>query len=56
MKMEGELQNVHWERLSILANLTSAQELCIKLDAVKKRLNRQLTSTAEKVERVRETY
>ncbi|KFP51064.1 Testis-specific 10, partial [Cathartes aura] len=52
VKMEGELQNVHWERLSILANLTSAQELCIKLDAVKKRLNRQLTSTAEKVERL----
>ncbi|KFR01427.1 Testis-specific 10, partial [Opisthocomus hoazin] len=50
VKMEGELQNMHQERVSILANLTSTQELCIKLDAVKDQLNQQLTSSAEKVE------
>ncbi|NXC67725.1 TSG10 protein, partial [Anhinga anhinga] len=52
VKMEGELQNIHQERVSMLANLTSTQELCIKLDTVKERLNQQLTYTAEKVERL----
>lgn len=50
--MEGELQNIHQERVSILANLVSTQELCIKLDAGKELLSQQLTSTSEKVERV----
>lgn len=50
--MEGELQNIHQERESILANLISTQELCIKLDAGKELLTQQLTSTSEKVERV----
>ncbi|NXE73639.1 TSG10 protein, partial [Cochlearius cochlearius] len=52
VKMEGELQNMYQERVSMLANLTSTQELCIKLDAVEERLNQQLTYTAEKVERL----
>ncbi|NXO59183.1 TSG10 protein, partial [Aramus guarauna] len=52
VKMEGQLQNIHWETVCILANLTSTQELCIKLEAVKGRLNQQLTSTAEKVKRL----
>jgi len=47
---------MHQERVSILANLTSTQELCIKLDAVKDQLNQQLTSSAEKVEGVCEIY
>ncbi|XP_015706169.1 testis-specific gene 10 protein isoform X2 [Coturnix japonica] len=51
-KMEGELQNIHQERVSILANLKSTQELCIKLDAGKELLSQQLTSTSEKVERL----
>lgn len=50
--MEGELQNIHQERVSILANLVSTQELCIKLDEGKELLSQQLTSTSEKVERV----
>ncbi|NXI61801.1 TSG10 protein, partial [Anseranas semipalmata] len=52
VKVEGQLRNIHQERVSILANLTSTQELCIKLDAGKELLNQQLTSTAEKVERL----
>ncbi|XP_048818096.1 testis-specific gene 10 protein [Lagopus muta] len=52
VKMEGELQNIHQERVSILANLVSTQELCIKLDAGKELLSQQLTSTSEKVERL----
>lgn len=54
--MEGELKIIHQERVSILANLTSTQELCAKLDAGKELLNQQLTSTAEKAERVCEIY
>ncbi|XP_021268647.1 testis-specific gene 10 protein isoform X4 [Numida meleagris] len=52
VKMEGELQNIHQERVSILANITSVQELCLKLDAGKEVLSQQLTSTSEKAERV----
>ncbi|XP_015133273.2 testis-specific gene 10 protein isoform X1 [Gallus gallus] len=52
VKMEGELQNIHQERVSILANLVSTQELCIKLDEGKELLSQQLTSTSEKVERL----
>uniref|UniRef100_U3J569 Testis specific 10 n=1 Tax=Anas platyrhynchos platyrhynchos TaxID=8840 RepID=U3J569_ANAPP len=50
VKMEGELKIIHQERVSILANLTSTQELCAKLDAGKELLNQQLTSTAEKLQ------
>ncbi|KFQ74717.1 Testis-specific 10, partial [Phoenicopterus ruber ruber] len=50
VKMKEELQNIHQERASILANLTSTQELCIKLDAVKEQLNQQFTYTAEKLQ------
>lgn len=38
MKMGGEPQNIHWERVSVLANVASTQELCIKLDAVTEQL------------------
>uniref|UniRef100_A0A8D0ERD3 Testis specific 10 n=1 Tax=Strix occidentalis caurina TaxID=311401 RepID=A0A8D0ERD3_STROC len=34
VKMERELQSLYWERISMLANLPSTQELCIKLDAL----------------------
>uniref|UniRef100_A0A8C8BFY2 Testis specific 10 n=1 Tax=Otus sunia TaxID=257818 RepID=A0A8C8BFY2_9STRI len=34
VKMEGDLQSIYWERISMLANLPSTQELCIKLDAL----------------------
>lgn len=36
--MGGEPQNIHWERVSVLANVASTQELCIKLDAVTEQL------------------
>ncbi|OXB53061.1 hypothetical protein ASZ78_005147 [Callipepla squamata] len=52
VKMEGELQVIRQERVSILANLTAVQELCIKLDTGKELLSQQLTSTSEKVERL----
>ncbi|KAM6438905.1 LOW QUALITY PROTEIN: testis-specific gene 10 protein [Rhynochetos jubatus] len=56
VKMEGELQNIYWDGVSVLASLTSTHELGVNLDAVEEQLNQQLTSTAEKVERLQSKF
>ncbi|XP_035750256.1 testis-specific gene 10 protein [Egretta garzetta] len=49
VKMEGELQNIHEERVYACKSHIYTS---IKLDAVKEQLNQQVTYTAEKVERL----
>uniref|UniRef100_A0A8U7M3P0 Uncharacterized protein n=1 Tax=Corvus moneduloides TaxID=1196302 RepID=A0A8U7M3P0_CORMO len=42
VKMGGEPQNIRWKRGSVFANVTSTQEICIKLDKVERLLREQL--------------
>lgn len=51
--LEDELQAVRTEKVSVLADLASVRELCVKLDSSKELTTRQLTAKSMELERVR---
>ncbi|CAJ1060000.1 centrosomal protein of 135 kDa isoform X3 [Xyrichtys novacula] len=51
-KLEQELHKVQGERTSLLSDLASVRELCVKLDSSKELTSRQLTSRSMDLERV----
>ncbi|NXL95289.1 CP135 protein, partial [Alectura lathami] len=51
-KLEEDIRREHQEKSSVLADLTSVRELCVKLEASKDLLSRQLASKSMDYERV----
>ncbi|XP_053311137.1 testis-specific gene 10 protein [Spea bombifrons] len=51
-RMEEELQQMKGEKASVLSDLASTRELCVKLDSGKEFLNRQLCSKSQDMERL----
>lgn len=51
-RLEEELRQAHNEKSSILADIASVRELCVKLDSSKELISRQLTSKCMESERV----
>uniref|UniRef100_A0A8C3LXX4 Centrosomal protein 135 n=1 Tax=Chrysolophus pictus TaxID=9089 RepID=A0A8C3LXX4_CHRPC len=53
-KLEEDVKREHQDKSSVLADLTSVRELCVKLEASKDLLSRQLASKSMDYERVSE--
>uniref|UniRef100_A0A3B4DME1 Centrosomal protein of 135 kDa n=1 Tax=Pygocentrus nattereri TaxID=42514 RepID=A0A3B4DME1_PYGNA len=51
-RLEEELQTARAEKTSVLADLASVRELCVKLDSSKELISRQLTAKSMELERV----
>lgn len=54
-RLEGELHKAKEEKASLISDLASVRELCVKLDSNKELTSRQLTSRSMDLERVRPT-
>lgn len=54
-RLEEEVQAARAEKASVLADLASVRELCVKLDSSKELTVRQLTAKSMELERVRRT-
>ncbi len=54
-RLEDEVQAARAEKASVLADLASVRELCVKLDSNKELTVRQLTARSMELERVRRT-
>lgn len=51
-RLEDELQSARAEKASVLADLASVRELCVKLDSSKELTTRQLAAKSMELERV----
>lgn len=51
-RLEDELQAARVEKASVLADLASVRELCVKLDSSKELTTRQLAAKSMELERV----
>lgn len=51
-KLEEDIKREHQDKSSVLADLASVRELCVKLEASKDLLSRQLASKSVDYERV----
>lgn len=51
-RLEEELQSARAEKMSLLADLASVRELCVKLDSSKELTTRQLAAKSMELERV----
>lgn len=55
-RLEEEVQTARAEKASVLEDLASIRELCVKLDSSKEVTARQLTAKSMELERVRPSF